>query len=182
MGSTNKKSAAEMKNSHMQYHNPNRVSQLRHDVRIALGAACAERVLPVFESDYAPGEERPRIAVNLAWDVAIGIHVPSTILESARSGASAAVPPVDSATVARKSCLVSVCAIDVISETSTIALRELMGMAISVAELLDDEEEEFNWQSRAIEVAEMHRGPVTRELFDSIKGTPRWFEGFDDEG
>jgi hypothetical protein len=166
----------------MNHHDPQRLANLSPPLRIALGAACAERVLPVFETDYAPGDLRPRAAVDLAWNVAIGVSVQSATLSEARAAASDAMPSINESTAARDSCLTAICLIDVISESNLSALRELMGTATSVAELLEDDDEEFRWQASAIEIAERHVGPITRKLFASIESTPKWFVGFDEVG
>jgi hypothetical protein len=149
---------------------------------MALAAASAERVLPIFEMSLGPADRRPQAAIDLAWRAAGGEKIAQEEIAAALAAASAAMPEEGEAPFARLACVTAICGLKVlsgpVSEPLADPLVELMGTAAGAAEMFADDpeagDEESNWQLCALAVAETHAGPVTRNLFAALGTTPGW--------
>ena len=156
------------------------LSQLTPEQRVALGAGAATRVLPLFEEDYDSADGRPRACVDLAWRVASGVSVTPDEFAAIRAAGAAAVPAPNASGAARCAAIAAVLSVDVASRRSEENLLELLGLAATAAQFFGGEDEELDWQSRAIAETKLLRMPTSLAGIPMFNEAPAWLAG--DEG
>jgi hypothetical protein len=150
--------------------------------RTAFGAACAQRVLPVYKYTV-PGDvifRGPGLAVNTAWSFAEGEEIDDKRLEHAKAEVNRAFPEPDLGGGANHfACSAAAYALDSIRDETARSARLAAGRARDAIDQIDEEDgvkEEQEWQNRALRVAkEWGDRPLRRDMFDTL-GTekPKW--------
>lgn len=142
------------------------------EVRAAFAAACAERVLIIFEIEMGESKQAPRQAVELTWQVALGADADNETVLAAREAVGDEMPDQDDepgTTDALYAGQAAARALDATGDPKSDAARATASFARDAVEYFDGPpgaEEEAAWQERALSVAmSWGKRPVERDMF-----------------
>lgn len=159
---------------------------LSRELRTALAAACAERVLPVLEDYYGERRDECRNALELAWRFALGEAPPETELRSAVEACEAMAEELyeddeDGATLYALNAISY--ALQTTLQPETKPADESLSNASDAAHTGDTKRgkdhinEEADWQLLALDVA-LEAKAVSRDMFKHLPSPPQWLTDF----
>jgi hypothetical protein len=151
-------------------------------VRVAFAAACAQRVLVIYEYTSQGDLIRrgPSVAIKTAWSFAVGEQVDENRIEYARTEVNRAFPEPELGGGSDHFAVAAAAyALDAIEDETARSARLAAGRACDAIAQVDDEdgvEEEELWQNRALQVAkEWGTKPIRQDMFDVLGNEkPNW--------
>jgi hypothetical protein len=159
-----------------------RLDRLPRHLRTAFAAACAERVLPVYEFDgYEEDDDSLERASEIVWKAACGVRVEPRALDIMEQAVRDVTPSADDEPgfgPSIYSALTVLGALQAVEdETSDSAKRAGWSERDAYASVAQDKQEgarsEQAWQERALDLLESWGDkPVTRDMFEPLGDPP----------
>jgi hypothetical protein len=171
-----------------------RLPKASRQARIALAAACAQRVAPVYDKYYV-GNHYPEVveAIEFAWEYVLTNRLNRDRLASLLEELNEVTDFLaeEEITILSESASVSLFLIEALADDeaeSLSACDRVIGSSLYVAQLAGScsdgdegerkaDQEENDWQEKALSLIETWQQPCHRKMFDSCGPTPPqwWF-------